>query len=214
MNKRIVTLLLSIVMMCSLLVTAVPAWAAGNDSGVTASASTASPGSTFSVTLKVPKTTEKISDMSLKVHFDKNVFEVTEYTVPTINGMNHMYSDPADANNNGFFSAAYYTPTGDADIKFDGLELTAQFKVKDGAALGNSEFYLDENIKVPEEGKQRKSCHRYGQSRRAHRIPCYIAHIPCSRYGRADPYNNMYGVRLFFHLLCEDEPDASARYKL
>ena len=148
MNKRIVTLLLSIVMMCSLLVTAVPARAAGNDSGVTASASTASLGSTFSVTLKVPKTTEKISDMSLKVHFDKNVFEVTEYTAPTINGMNHMQSDPADANNNGFFSAAYYTPTGDADIKFDGLELTAQFKVKDGAAVGNSEFYLDENIKV------------------------------------------------------------------
>ena len=92
MNKRIGTLLLSIVMVCSLLVSAVPAWAAEDDSGVTASVSTASPGSTFSVTLKVPGTTEKISDMSLKVHFDKNVFEVTEYKAPAINGMNHMLS--------------------------------------------------------------------------------------------------------------------------
>ena len=148
MNKRIVTLLLSVVMVCGLLVTAVPAWAAGNDSGVTASVSTASPGSTFSVTLKVPPTTEKISDMSLKVHFDKNVFEVTEYTAPAITGMTHMYSSPVDANNNGFISAAYYHPAGDADIVFDGLELTAQIKVKDSAALGNSEFNLDEHIKV------------------------------------------------------------------
>lgn len=148
MNKRIGTLLLSIVMVCSLLVSAVPAWAAEDDSGVTASVSTASPGSTFSVTLKVPGTTEKISDMSLKVHFDKNVFEVTEYKAPAINGMNHMQSDPEDCNKNGFFSAAYYEPSGDAKIDFDGLELTAQIRVKDGAALGNSEFYLDEHIKV------------------------------------------------------------------
>ena len=123
MNKRIGTLLLSIVMVCSLLVSAVPAWAAEDDSGVTASVSTASPGSTFSVTLKVPGTTEKISDMSLKVHFDKNVFEVTEYKAPTINGMNHMQSDPADCNKNGFFSASYYSPTGEGDIEFVQLEL-------------------------------------------------------------------------------------------
>ena len=148
MNKRIVSLLLSVVMVCCLLVTAVPVSAAENDSGVTASVSTASPGSTFSVTLKVPKTNEKISDMSLKVHFDKNVFEVTEYTIPSISGMNHMQSSPEDANRNGFFSATYDTPTGDADITFTGLELTATFKVKDGAALGNSAFELDDNIKV------------------------------------------------------------------
>lgn len=86
--------------------------------------------------------------MSLKVHFDKNVFEVTEYTIPSIGGMNKMQSSPVDANNNGFFSAAYYTPTGDAEIEFAGLELKPKFKVKDGAALGNSEFKLDDNIKV------------------------------------------------------------------
>ena len=148
MNKRIVSLLLSVVMVCCLLATAVPVSAAENDSGVTASVSEAAPGSTFSVTLKVPKTTEKISDMSLKVHFDKTVFEVTEYTIPSISGMNQMQSSPADANRNGFFSATYDTPTGDADITFTGLELTATFKVKDGAALGNSAFELDDNIKV------------------------------------------------------------------
>ena len=148
MKKRIVSLLLSVAVICCLLVTVVPAGAEGNDSGVTASVSEASVGSTFTVTLKVPGTTQKISDMSLKVHFDKNVFEVTEYTIPSIDGMNKMHSSPVDANNNGFFSAAYYTPTGDAEIEFAGLELKPKFKVKDGAVLGNSEFYLDEHIKV------------------------------------------------------------------
>lgn len=148
MKKRIVSLLLSVAVICCLLVTVIPAGAAGNDSGVTASVSEASVGSTFTVTLKVPGTTQKISDMSLKVHFDKNVFEVTEYTIPSIDGMNKMHSSPVDANNNGFFSAAYYTPTGDAEIEFAGLELKPKFKVKDGAVLGNSEFYLDEHIKV------------------------------------------------------------------
>ena len=36
----------------------------------------------------------------------------------------------------------------DADITFNGLELTATVKVKDGAVPGNSSFDLDENIKV------------------------------------------------------------------
>lgn len=102
MKKRIVSLLLSVAVICSLLVTVVPAGAAGNDSGVTASVSEASVGSTFTVTLKVPGTTKQISDMSLKVHFDKNVFEVTEYTIPSIDGMSKMQSDPSEANSNGF----------------------------------------------------------------------------------------------------------------
>ena len=148
MKKRIVSLLLSVAVICSLLVTVVPAGAAGNDSGVTASVSEASVGSTFTVTLKVPGTTKQISDMSLKVHFDKNVFEVTEYTIPSIDGMSKMQSDPPEANSNGFFSATYLSDSAEADITFNGLELKPKFKVKDGAALGNSEFKLDDNIKV------------------------------------------------------------------
>ena len=148
MNKRIVTLLLSIVMMCSLLVTAVPARAAGNDSGVTASVSTASPGSTFSVTLKVPRTTKLINEMSLKVHFNKAVFEVTEYTAPAITGMDLMQSSVSDANNNGFFSATYTSITADADVELTGLELTAKFKVKDGAAAGDQQFTIGEDVSV------------------------------------------------------------------
>ena len=148
MKKRIVSLLLSVAVICSLLVTVVPAGAAGNDSGVTASVSEASVGSTFTVTLKVPGTTKQISDMSLKVHFDKNVFEVTEYTIPSIDGMSKMQSDPSEANSNGFFSATYLSNSSEADITFNGLELKPKFKVKDGAALGNSEFKLDDNIKV------------------------------------------------------------------
>ena len=148
MKKRIVSLLLSVAVICSLLVTVVPAGAAGNDSGVTASVSEASVGSTFTVTLKVPGTTKQISDMSLKVHFDKNVFEVTEYTIPSIDGMSKMQSEPSEANSNGFFSATYLSNSSEADITFNGLELKPKFKVKDGAALGNSEFKLDDNIKV------------------------------------------------------------------
>ena len=148
MKKRIVSLLLSVAVICCLLVTVIPAGAAGNDSGVTASVSEASVGSTFTVTLKVPGTTKQISDMSLKVHFDKNVFEVTEYTIPSIDGMSKMQSDPPEANSNGFFSATYLSISAEADITFNGLELKPKFKVKDGAALGNSEFKLDDNIKV------------------------------------------------------------------
>lgn len=148
MNKRIVSLLLSVAVIFCLLLTVVPAGAADNDSGVTASVSEASIGSTFTVTLKVPKTTKPISDMSLKVHFNKDIFEVTEYTIPSIAGMTDMQSNVSEANLNGFFSATYMSISSDADITFNGLELTATFKVKDGATPGNSSFDLDENIKV------------------------------------------------------------------
>ena len=105
MNKRITSLLLSVVMICSMLVTAVPAWAAPGDSGVTASVTQAAPGDTFSVTLKVPGTEKPISDLSLKVRFDNTVFEVTEYTIPDIEGMSNMQSNVEEANRNAFFSA-------------------------------------------------------------------------------------------------------------
>ena len=109
MNKRIVSLLLSVAVICCLLLTVVvPAGAADNDSGVTASVSEASIGSTFTVTLKVPKTTKPISDMSLKVHFNKDIFEVTEYTIPSIAGMSEMQSNVSEANLNGFFLCHIY----------------------------------------------------------------------------------------------------------
>ena len=149
MNKRITSLFLSVVMICSLLVTAVPAWAAPGDSGVTASVTQAAPGDTFSVTLKLPGTERLISDISLKVHFDNTVFEVTEYTIPDIAGMSNMQSNVEEANRNAFFSATYRSVTSDADIPFtEGLELTAYFKVKADAPLGDSEFTLTPGIKV------------------------------------------------------------------
>ena len=148
MNKRIVPLLLSIVMMCSLLVAAVPAWAEPADSGVSASVTQASPGETFSVTLKVPGTTKPINEMSLKVHFNKAVFEVTEYTAPAITGMNSMQSNLSEANSHGFFSATYRSISTDADVTLTGLELTAKFKVKDGAVAGDQQFTIDEGVSV------------------------------------------------------------------
>ena len=148
MNKRIVPLLLSIVMMCSLLVAAVPAWAEPADSGVSASVTQASPGETFSVTLKVPGTTKPINEMSLKVNFNKAVFEVTEYTAPAITGMNSMQSNLSEANSHGFFSATYRSISTDADVELTGLELTAKFKVKDGAAAGEQQFTIGEDVSV------------------------------------------------------------------
>ena len=148
MNKRIVPLLLSIVMMCSLLVSAVPAWAEPADSGVSASVTQASPGETFSVTLKVPGTAKPINEMSLKVHFNKAVFEVTGYTAPAITGMDLMQSNLSDANRNGFFSAGYTSKSDEADVELTGLELTAKFKVKDGAAAGEQQFTIGEDVSV------------------------------------------------------------------
>lgn len=148
MNKRIVPLLLSIVMMCSLLVSAVSAWAEPADSGVSASVTQASPGETFSVTLKVPGTAKPINEMSLKVHFNKAVFEVTEYTAPAITGMDLMQSNLSDANRNGFFSAGYTSKSDEADVELTGLELTAKFKVKDGAAAGEQQFTIGEDVSV------------------------------------------------------------------
>lgn len=148
MNKRIVPLLLSIVMMCSLLVSAVPAWAEPADSGVSASVTQASPGETFSVTLKVPGTAKPINEMSLKVNFNKAVFEVTEYTAPAITGMNSMQSNLSEANSHGFFSAGYTSKSDEADVELTGLELTAKFKVKDGAAAGEQQFTIGEDVSV------------------------------------------------------------------
>ena len=148
MNKRIASLLLAVVMICSVLATAVPASAAPGDSGVSASVTEASPGDTFTVTLKVPGTAKQISDMSLKVLFDNTVFEVTEYTIPSIAGMSKMQSTVAEANSNAFFSATYDSVSSDADITFTGIELTATFKVKDGAAINTYEFKLDTSVVV------------------------------------------------------------------
>ena len=148
MNKRITPLLLAVVMICSMLATAVPAYAAPGDSGVSASVTEASPGDTFTVTLKVPGTEKQISDMSLKVLFDNTVFEVTEYTIPSITGMSKMQSNVAEANSNAFFSATYDSESSDADITFTGIELTATFKVKDGAAASTYEFKLDTSVVV------------------------------------------------------------------
>ena len=148
MNKRITSLLLAVVMICSMLATAVPAFAAPGDSGVSASVTEASPGDTFTVTLTVPGTEKQISDIGVKVHFDSTVFEVTEYTIPSIAGMAKMQPNVAEANSNAFFSATYDSDTSDADITFTGLQLTATFKVKEGAAAGTYAFELDSTCKV------------------------------------------------------------------
>ena len=148
MNKRIVSLLVAVVMVCSMLATAVLTFAAPSDSGMHASVTEAYAGQTFTVTMRVPGFGKQISDLSLKVKFNKDIFEVVEFTAPPLTGMSITASTPAEANGNGFFAAAYNTPAGDADVTFTGMDFTATFKVKDGAALGDYTFDVSNDVAV------------------------------------------------------------------
>ena len=73
---------------------------------------------------------------------------MTEYTAPAITGMNSMQSNLSEANSHGFFSATYRSISTDADVELTGLELTAKFKVKDGAAAGEQQFTIGEDVSV------------------------------------------------------------------
>ena len=62
--------------------------------------------------------------------------------------MDLMQSNLSDANRNGFFSAGYTSKSDEADVELTGLELTAKFKVKDGAAAGEQQFTIGEDVSV------------------------------------------------------------------
>ncbi len=145
MNKRIVTSILAVVMLLSMLMAAVPAYAASSaatGAGLNVSETSLHPGDTFTVTLTIPAISEKISDASLKVSFDKNAFEVTSVSAPAISGCSVMFSNPADANGGGAFSCTQSSLTYEADVTFSGYELSASFVVKETAELKSYNFAI------------------------------------------------------------------------
>lgn len=148
MNKRVTSLILVVVMVCTMLASAVSVFAVPTDSGVSASAAEVSPGDTFTVTFKVPGTEKQISDLSLKVLFDNTAFEVIEFSTINIAGMSKVQSTVSEANEKAFFAALYSSLTYDADVSFEGIELTATFRVKNSALEKDYAFLIDPSVCV------------------------------------------------------------------
>lgn len=141
MNKRITSLLLSAVMLLSILVTAVPVFAAPVDNGVSASATSVSPGDTFDVTLKIPAVDTLMSNLGFKISFDTNAFEVAAYTMPTVKGASSAFATtPDEAQSNGYISAVYGGGGDNAINLREGYTLTATFRVKADAELKSYNF--------------------------------------------------------------------------
>lgn len=143
MKKRI--LILFICLLLATLLLPFSTLAAGG--GLSASKTAVFRGDTFTVTLSVPAMTEKITDASFKVKFDKSVFEVTSYTAPDIAKADKMQSNVSESNANGFFSVTYNSISCDPDVTFGTYTLSCTFKVKSSAAYGKYNFEVS-NLSV------------------------------------------------------------------
>ena len=135
MTKKITSWVLSIILVLSLLPTSV---FAADSARIEASNSNPAVGDTFKISFKVPAINELAYSASFRVTFNKNAFEVTDFTAPTLTGMgSNMQSSAADANNNGFFSCSYdgidYENTIDLSA---GTTVEATFRVKSTATAG------------------------------------------------------------------------------
>ncbi len=124
-----------------------PIYVSGAGGGLSASKPAVFRGDTFTVTLSVPAMTEKITDASFKVKFDKSVFEVTSYTAPDIAKADKMQSNVSESNANGFFSVTYNSISCDPDVTFGTYTLSCTFKVKSSAAYGKYNFEVS-NLSV------------------------------------------------------------------
>ena len=143
MKKRI--LISFICLMLAVLLLPFSTLAAGG--GLSASKTAVYRGDTFTVTLSVPAMTEKITDASFKVKFDKSVFEVTSYTAPAIAKADKMQSNVSESNANGFFSVTYNSIACEPDLNFGTYTLSCTFKVKSSAAYGKYNFEVS-NLSV------------------------------------------------------------------
>ena len=82
MFKRVVSVFVAAMMIAALLPATV--FAANPVATIEASKASVKASDSFTVTLKVPSVATKAYNASFKVAFDKNVFEVTAFTAPTI----------------------------------------------------------------------------------------------------------------------------------
>lgn len=112
---------------------------AAGGNGISVDKTQVKKGDTFTVTLEIPAISETLSNLEFNISFDKNVFEVTEYTKPTFATMSNT---PAEANTVGKLTCSNTSATGDNDITAlqSGGTMTATFQVKDTASSGSCEF--------------------------------------------------------------------------
>ena len=139
MKKRLLSVVLSLCLIFSLLPTTVSAI---DSAAISSTKSTVKAGETFDVSLVIPSNSaKKAYSASFRFYFDNTVFEVVNFTPPTIggkaaNGFNSALN---------FISCTYEGDLGENTLDFSGgLSVTAQFKVKDSAPPGAYDFTVDE----------------------------------------------------------------------
>ncbi|MBQ7170649.1 MAG: hypothetical protein IJR89_00050 [Clostridia bacterium] len=140
-------------LLCAMMVVAVNAQAlpfamtaaAATPAGLSVDNATPTVGGTFTVTASLPALADQFDTLDLKVWFDPTFVQATAVTVTSIPGTSGMYSNASEANANGFFSASYYSSSGDP-IDFPGVTLAATFTVKDGAPLDTEVLFTADAV--------------------------------------------------------------------
>ena len=138
MKKRLLSVVLSLCLILSLLPTTVFAI---DSAAIFSTKSTVKAGETFDVSLVIPSNSaKKAYSASFRFYFDNTVFEVVNFTPPTIGGKSANGFNSAS----NFISCTYEGDLGENTLDFSGgLSVTAQFKVKDSASPGAYDFTVD-----------------------------------------------------------------------
>ena len=138
MKKRLLSVVLSLCLILSLLPTTVFAI---DSAAISSTKSTVKAGETFDVSLVIPSNSaKKAYSASFRFYFDNTVFEVVNFTPPTIGGKSANGFNSAS----NFISCTYEGDLGENTLDFSGgLSVTAQFKVKDSASPGAYDFTVD-----------------------------------------------------------------------
>lgn len=145
MNKRLTSLLMTVVILLSLLVSAVPASAAPTcDNGLSLSKMTASPGEEFELYWVIPPITAgKSLAQEFKVDFNKDLTVLTEFNPGKPEGEVTITRQKVEtANKHGMVGVNYMTDAEGADWSA-GMTYTYKFKVADDATPGDVEFKIN-----------------------------------------------------------------------
>ena len=139
MRKRILSGILSFVLLLSLL----PTVAFAADAGLKASATTAKAGEEVTVTYTVPNQIAEANAVALKVRFDKTRFQLKEVTPWSNSGVTIMTSDVTASNNDGEVTMSANDPTGgNFNIPANTVFLTAVFTAQ-ADVTGSAQFSVD-----------------------------------------------------------------------
>ncbi len=111
------------------------AYAEGEVDGIGSSVTRVRRGETFDVSVNVPAVSAYADTVQVRIEFDPNAFEATSWN-PNVGSGTAL---PNCDNINGF--VAYVSAFANVDLS-RGLTITARFKTKNAAALGNHNFEL------------------------------------------------------------------------